>query len=38
VNPQRPSPAATFFSVLDGSVLPVSFIFGLGRGHANKDL
>ena len=36
VNPQHPGPAATFFSAADKPVLPLSFSFGLDRGHAHS--
>lgn len=36
VNPQRPSPAVTFFSVADGPVLPFSFNLGPDRDHAHS--
>ena len=36
VNPQHPGPAATFFSASGRLVLPLSFSFGLNRGHAHS--
>jgi hypothetical protein len=33
--PDHPGPAAQFFSAANGSVLPLSFTLGLGRGHAH---
>lgn len=35
-NPQHPGPAATFFSASGRLVLPLSFSFGLDRGHAHS--
>ena len=36
VNPQHPGPAAVFFSASGRLVLPLSFSFGLDRGHAHS--
>jgi hypothetical protein len=34
-NPQHPGPAVTFFSAMDGPILPLSFSLGEDLGHAH---